>query len=916
MPPLSTARMLHALLLAGILAGCADSDPPPPPASFSRPARVAFACLDLSSAQPTTAPRHCCALTTNSLGVPTATDEACEEDSDGSKYVLHALVTQTSTGEVAAVDLESEVVKDSRPDIPGYTFVPTGELPTAIVVGQASKRHTYVANAGSADITVLDTASLRSLEPGQLARGQRDPLKLHARPLDMVVHTRNLAAAGETPELEDRLIVSLPGTGELVVVPVRNADEAGTINKYDERIIALSNTLAAPTPGGSSSYEFHHDTGSVEGPECSEYVLRPLSSEPLAVPDISVFEGEMPEPGRMVIDAHCPPTEPDCEPRLLVSDQRLPIIHVLSLGDEITELAPIATGTPTSEVVVTPYVPVGAPGSPDEGETTQYVYALDATDGSVLALEDGNIQRVSADPLGRADRLPIRMSYASGPAVATTLEVVYPDYVPGAEGFVPYLPRKAPLDSEAGQEDCFGANSDGQSPRRLRGVFLAVGLADGTLQMVDIHDRELAACSACPIAVRRHAPRIEIGYRWADIEAADIPDVIGRAVVTTPTFSFDTQVLRVRSDGTTFDSRIGGLACIDCGDDKYRAFPSADDLASDSDAEATQDPEGEGDINSLQPCPQGEALICAEADPWSAGAESWTAVYEGVLPGSLGGAGQFGEDGGGPWLDVEVDPCAVGALGGDAAEFGEGDQLIVRGSLPPDARWDNLPARTRTACEVLAATLDSEPESRIAFRITSAEQRDAGGRLRLAPYLLDPITGVSSGESNASRGPTAGGTDIEEWALINACFAGDPIAYDIRARGGYLVSGGRSGFSHRTVAGTDGRCVLDPEADVRNGGRAWPGELFENHSVRFQVANRPPREGLVRLSFLVQDLAPKAVFDGGNVVSQRLDGVLPEDLRYNPLDQQLYMVDIHQRGLVPIDLDPLPVAVSSSADYE
>jgi len=50
-------------------------------------------------------------------------------------------------------------VIDSRPDIPGPTFVPVGEVPVAVVVAPDYPHMTYVANAGSRDISVVHTAS-------------------------------------------------------------------------------------------------------------------------------------------------------------------------------------------------------------------------------------------------------------------------------------------------------------------------------------------------------------------------------------------------------------------------------------------------------------------------------------------------------------------------------------------------------------------------------------------------------------------------------------------------------------------------------------------------------------------------------------------------------------------------------------
>ena len=43
--------------------------------------------------------------------------------------------------------------------------------------------------------------------------------------------------------------------------------------------------------------------------------------------------------------------------------------------------------------------------------------------------------------------------------------------------------------------------------------------------------------------------------------------------------------------------------------------------------------------------------------------------------------------------------------------------------------------------------------------------------------------------------------------------------------------------------------------------------------------------------------------------------VIVEQLRYSETDQRLYMVDINERGLVPIPLDPFPAALSSGGQF-
>jgi len=43
--------------------------------------------------------------------------------------------------------------------------------------------------------------------------------------------------------------------------------------------------------------------------------------------------------------------------------------------------------------------------------------------------------------------------------------------------------------------------------------------------------------------------------------------------------------------------------------------------------------------------------------------------------------------------------------------------------------------------------------------------------------------------------------------------------------------------------------------------------------------------------------------------------VVPTALRYSEADQRLYMVDVQDRGLVPMTLNPFPVLVNASGTF-
>ena len=101
---------------------------------------------------------------------------------------------------------------DNRRDIPGFTFVPVGETPIAIAVPAEHPEYTFVANFGSRDIRILETAAL----VGPL---EDDPtlavFRIQAAdgsaiaPTDMVL----------SPD-EDALIVTAPDAGSVFWLPL------------------------------------------------------------------------------------------------------------------------------------------------------------------------------------------------------------------------------------------------------------------------------------------------------------------------------------------------------------------------------------------------------------------------------------------------------------------------------------------------------------------------------------------------------------------------------------------------------------------------------------------------------------------------------------------------------------------------
>lgn len=949
--------VLAGCVVGALLCACNEQQPPAQPPSFDRATRVAFACFDLSDpAIPRVATLSTC-------------DVSSKEAVSGDviTHALHAFVVQSARGEVAAVDLLNRTVLDSRRDIPGYTFLPVGELPTAIVVPTEAHRaaFTYVANAGSRDITVLKTQAFRELSASESPTVQTMPLPGGSRdaPYDMVL----------SPE-EDALFVSLPETGRLLRVPIQRcagSSPAPAPIDAGEPIMSEAGLDAGMNEAGSDPADPTLDDPGTSDPTgapaqpCAEGQLdpdqiteipigdsvaraamdaspdvptetyvqscelsAPVSNASLPLPELPADAAQtQPMPSGMSVDSFCETNKP-CRQRLLIADRALPLIHVVDLAAVRTPGAdviqpPIRTGVPTTSVVVTPRVPVD---TSTESAETQYVYAIDATDGSVLVTENGRLLQVGADR-GRPDR--ISLGGGQTVPVALSLSVMTPAFdVHGrANQHAVQLPAGRVLPEPIDGDFCTDTAHTIRSNLRLRGVFMAVGVADGTVRVIDIHDMDLAECRSCdkyrsgcscdggqgnrcdscavenwdPYPLVRHRTRIAA---TAD-RAADTPPL---APIARPTFVAGGSVIVVRVTGTTSDPLIKGLECVRCGEGQVLAFPDQDALVGQVDAGVTTDVDG--GVDSSAPCEAGSARVCAQNDPWVQ-LDDWVAVYQGAIPGSRGGEGLLQENDGRVELQqTQGRFCQQGVLGADELPKNTGDRLDVVGELPPDAAIENAEPHARDSDSTLGRTFESDVLAACKKLVSNRDDTDKpvpiaftiqeayNDRLVLSPNLL--------------AGPMGLGAEFEDdWQLVSKCFGGMPLTYEVRANSWVVVGRNSIGFVHRVKAEDgSGHCVQDAAQDVRRTGRAYENQPFDNGSVTFQLrpaAGLPPKIDTTLLLRLIET-TPKTVLNASVSVNTQIVASIPVDLKWSQDDQTLYMVDVASRGLLPITVDPWAIS--------
>ncbi len=756
-------RLVVFTALALVAIGCSSNTREVVPRSFDRPGEVTFACFDDGSKLPV--PLDNCTF-----------PEADEQHS------LHALVTQTSRGEVAAVDLKVNRVLDSDRRIPGYTFVRVGEIPSAIVVPRADPRYTYVAANGSQEIYAVPTARFRPDAPATAETEQR--IALEAAPSALVLSPA-----------EDALFAALPEAGVIVRLPIGPDGRLG-----DPERVELDTAIPDPVAIAEPPAEYCKSCPS----GCSALMQVPAGYEPRD----PIAMGDEPAPIAFAIDP--------IAGRLLVADAALPVVHVIDLATG-SEIEPIVTSVPTTALALTPEVPDLVY---DATAMVRYLYAIDATDGSVIAIDypSGAVLPVDAQDYLRAnDRIGF-------PAPARAIEIATPRF---PEGDVCEL--GVGLAGTAG-------------PLQLRGVFLTVALTDGSVRIVDVYDLDANCrggdreCSGGNLEdavahVRRHHPRIGAFVR-GPVGLTGVPTLIANGVT-----------FRLTNDGTTSDALAPDMLPLEgCPQSMVQAFPDPQD---------------------------GPPVVCTRGDPWSAIEEQWTVEFEGSILGATGGRGRFELSPDGPAFAGEIPFCGRGVLGADdvpdaGVESGnQGDLLVITSDLPTSTKDDSGCARFVNTESVLRDPID--------FPILRAFD----GRL---------VIGRS----------TRGGSTIEEVAY---CFP-ELVEYEIHVQGAYAVTGGRSGFLHRVLAGTNGRCSIDPAAPVRYA-RARVGVPFDNGLVAFEIA--PPsddtvasmRGDTVQVLFTVGEIPPKLGLDVGT---------LPGAIRYSDITEDVFVVDSSSRGLVQVAL--------------
>jgi hypothetical protein len=314
---------------------------------------------------------------------------------------LIALVTQTTRGELAAVDLTAGNVVDEDPSTPAVNFIPVGPVPTDVKV-EPDGQFTFVSSAAPTKPAIYAIPNARvlgasqgtnPLPPLNLADLQACALPQPPQALAVAPMTPNGGADGGATGRFVLIAMLREFAGMPPVVASIDIDQlvhepAGSLPAC--HILGFTKLSGPPTttwtPGPAWPDGVPYVDGGVDldgqspplGPSCAAASAEAGAPGAPAIP-LAVTQSAEPTPLHMALR--------DDKPVVYVADSMLPLIHVVDLTDPTApaELQPLLA---TSIVNPTRAVTVGQLAvSPVTRDFKRYLYAVDQGEGSLMVYD-------------------------------------------------------------------------------------------------------------------------------------------------------------------------------------------------------------------------------------------------------------------------------------------------------------------------------------------------------------------------------------------------------------------------------------------------------------------------------------------------------------------------------------------------
>ena len=340
---------------------------------------------------------------------------------------------------MAAVNFTNGSILDTNRTVPGVTAFLVGEQPTAVQISPVDSVYTYVSSFSPKSVQAVPTEAIIqgiSSLPTEEVRFEAGPadLALHEVATFETVTEDGLVVGAETDVSYRFLYAAIPDLGEVAQIEVEIDNVTG------EQTLGTVTALPLPTlgcdavdpvpPPPSDETDYNRICPEGIGDQEGRFIKTVETTLPCE---------EGPASGPAPVGLAVDPGRPDdlTDDVLLVADANQPVIHRFALSETgAAEVAPIVSLAPTTEVVVSPYVP--ATSDPDDRAATErYLYAITANDGSVLAVDYtdtsetfGAVLPVLAGVSARAteENVESRNRVRSGFANARTIQVLSPFY--------------------------------------------------------------------------------------------------------------------------------------------------------------------------------------------------------------------------------------------------------------------------------------------------------------------------------------------------------------------------------------------------------------------------------------------------------------------------------------------------------
>jgi hypothetical protein len=465
-----------------------------------------------------------------------------------------ALVTQPLSGEVALVDLAqnaNNAVVDFEPSQPGYSFMPIGADPTALVSspgGVAS--FVAVREPGREGIFGLPSTCIAPRPASAPLRDIRTwpACRLPAAPGPMIIvddpaidddldpaTPNRVRASCDTGYVEPAELVNAAPAANREQCPADLASETRpgrrkllvTLPSLSEVWVMDAQALLDRTPGSFDACSVERrltlESTTSGAPEQLPADLIPSSPScnPVGFNHGPSDQVSSPRPADLALDD---------EQRLYIADTGAPVVHVLDVSDPcavatLPPLEPLSYTDPgatitTRRVAVSPLTPSGK----------RFVYAVDNSDTATA----GSLMAFDVSP-GSTERTPLvreRAAFTPGEPpdrIGLSREVAdvefafqdFPEPQTGVavEGLACDPHPDTPSDSPPALYRPGPDLSTGASPLKLRGVFAFAALQSGQLAVIDVEDLD-GACRR-PASVNHAANENIFGCRNDDPSVSD-----------------------------------------------------------------------------------------------------------------------------------------------------------------------------------------------------------------------------------------------------------------------------------------------------------------------------------------------------------------------------------------------------------